>query len=160
MALRILLVYDSRFILKAVTAMLEQIGSVEIQTAADGQIALDILRENEFDMVFSDLNMPVMNGLELLRNMAELEVKSAIVLMSSEDKRILATAQQLAKAHDLHILGYLEKPFKVLALRSFIDAYEDQKSAADTFVQEQLSLDEIVHGLKNGALFPVYQPKI
>ncbi len=63
-------------------------------------------------VVVLDLFMPERDGIELLRVMAELNAKTAIILISGYDKSVLNSARKLAKEQGLFVAGTLAKPFR------------------------------------------------
>ena len=82
--LRVLIVEDSRFFRQLAYRVFEKYGSKVIM-AENGQAGLAKLREQEFDLVISDIEMPMMNGIEMIRKfIAENpDHKSSIVFHSS-----------------------------------------------------------------------------
>ena len=94
---------------------LEVAGCVE---AADGVEALEVMKVAGVDVILTDINMPRMNGEELVRLLAESGItKSVPVIVVSTD------ATNLRKKHmtDLGARGYLTKPFAPEALREEIE---------------------------------------
>jgi len=73
------------------------------------------------DIVFVDLMMPKVSGVQVLEQFARQNVKSAIVLMSSNDQR-LHEAEQLVKKLDLGLLGVLHKPFHLPDVQLLLEA--------------------------------------
>ena len=73
------------------------------------------------DIVFVDLMMPKVSGIQVLEQLARQNVKSAIVLMSSNDQ-YLHEAEQLVKKLDLGLLGVLHKPFQLPDVQSLLEA--------------------------------------
>ncbi len=65
--LRVLIVDDSRAMRRIVRKYLERNGVTRIAEAGNGQSALDLARFQPLDLIVSDLNMPVMGGMELLK---------------------------------------------------------------------------------------------
>lgn len=63
--LRVLLVDDSDFSLKHIGRTLENLGIEQVHTAHDGDEAMELIRQNTYDLVFTDYNMPHMDGEEL-----------------------------------------------------------------------------------------------
>jgi excisionase family DNA binding protein len=103
---RILLVDDEESIRKLLSRMLESTYDVEV--AADGDAAIRLLREPDahYDLLISDLNMPGMDGLTLIREAQRIDAAlPAIVITgySSESSAI--------EALNLGVAGYLTKPF-------------------------------------------------
>ncbi len=73
------------------------------------------------DLIFIDLVMPEMDGVEVMRWLASREGTPPIVIMSGLETRTLATAESLARARGLEVLGCLEKPFRVTDFFALID---------------------------------------
>ena len=71
--IRALIVDDSSVMRKIVERCLRQAGLdlSQVSEASNGVEALALLNEHEFDLILSDINMPVMDGLELVRNIQE-----------------------------------------------------------------------------------------
>jgi two-component system chemotaxis response regulator CheY len=105
---RFLIVDDFSTMRRIVRNLLKEIGFADAEEAEDGAVALNMLRSGKFDFVVSDINMPNMNGFELLKNIrADEKLKSIPVLMvTAEAKKedIVAAAQGGAS-------GYIVKPF-------------------------------------------------
>jgi two-component system, chemotaxis family, chemotaxis protein CheY len=110
MALDVLIVDDSaaiRKILQRVLAQTDvQLGSVV--EAADGVEALERLKAGKVDLVLSDINMPNMDGIELLTHIrAKPEWKSIPVVMITTE----GSQQKVLEAVELGAAGYVRKPF-------------------------------------------------
>lgn len=73
------------------------------------------------DIVFVDMVMPKVSGIQVLEQLGRQNVKSAIVVMSSNDQR-LNEAEQLVKELDLDLLGVLHKPFQLPDVRAVLEA--------------------------------------
>jgi two-component system, chemotaxis family, chemotaxis protein CheY len=105
---RFLIVDDFSTMRRIVRNLLKEIGFVNAEEAEDGVVALAMLRTSRFDFVVSDINMPNMNGFELLKAIkADAGLKTLPVLMvTAEAKKedIVAAAQGGAA-------GYIVKPF-------------------------------------------------
>jgi two-component system chemotaxis response regulator CheY len=105
---RFLIVDDFSTMRRIVRNLLKEIGFLNAEEAEDGVVALAMLRASRFDFVVSDINMPNMNGFELLKAIkADASLKTLPVLMvTAEAKKedIVAAAQGGAA-------GYIVKPF-------------------------------------------------
>ena len=80
--LRILVVDDEKDYCEVLKMILENNGYV-VETCFNGKEALDILEERSFDVVVSDLNMPVMDGFELLKNIKEREYDTEVLILTA-----------------------------------------------------------------------------
>jgi len=107
-ALRFLIVDDFSTMRRIVRNLLKESGFAEADEAEDGVVALHKLRNSKFDFVVTDINMPNMNGFQLLAEIKQDEkLKHLPVLMVTAEARkedIVAAAQNGAA-------GYIVKPF-------------------------------------------------
>jgi CheY-like chemotaxis protein len=91
-------------------------GGLRVMTAADGAAALDILRQQEVDLLITDLNMPVLGGFELLKEFMRLQPgRPALVLTAHGSPEV---------EENLRLLGgvsYFEKPIDLEALQQRLD---------------------------------------
>ena len=111
MAFNILIVDDSSsmrsVIKKAIKVSGFDVG--EYLMAGDGREALQVLQDEWVDLVLTDINMPHMNGLELIAAMKEDQLSSAIpVVMVSTD----GSQKTISEAMALGASGYIRKPFQ------------------------------------------------
>ena len=104
---RILIVDDSASMRNMVTATLQSAGH-QIKDAADGQQALTTAKGDSFDAVITDLNMPVMNGLELVKNLRSLPSYkyTPILLLTTE-----SSLDKKNEGRSAGATGWLVKPF-------------------------------------------------
>ncbi|MFC7301814.1 response regulator [Cognatiluteimonas weifangensis] len=107
MSARLLIVDDSTSMRQMVSFALTS-GGYAVEQAEDGQAALDIAREQRFDAVVTDVNMPRMDGIELIRQLRALpNYKFTPLLMltteSGGDKKLEGKAAGAT--------GWLVKPF-------------------------------------------------
>jgi two-component system chemotaxis response regulator CheY len=110
--MRVLIVDDSRFVRGYLRGLLEDKG-IECEEAADGQAGMDQLKSRPpYDLALVDWNMPVMNGLDMLKQMRADgygDVKVMMVTTEAENDYIL-------RALDAGADEYLMKPFDDEAL--------------------------------------------
>ncbi len=106
----VLIVDDSSVMRKIVQRSLRLAG-LDIETvleADNGEQALTMVRQNTIDMIFSDINMPKMDGLEFVRQLQSLEVARGIpiVMITTEGSQ-----SRVVEALSLGARGYIRKPF-------------------------------------------------
>ena len=159
--LHIMLVDDEPSILDLTSRFLEQMGCRKITPCQSGQSALDKYREskNSFDVIICDLNMPEMNGVELIRHLSEENFHGGIILLSGEDERILETAKDLAKARNLNVLGYISKPFNREALEILLLEYTPQDLKISAPLLDDISEKELRAGMNGDELLIAFQAK-
>ena len=78
---KILVIDDERAIRNTLKEILEM-ESHEVETAENGRIALDKAKQQQFDLIFSDIKMPEMDGMELLTALREAEIDCPVVMIS------------------------------------------------------------------------------
>ena len=105
--LRILLVDDDTSITRSLKRLLEQIGH-SVTVRADGQVALDAYKSGDFDIVLSDLAMPGMNGLDLLRALRAYDADAKVLILTGQ-----TTGTQMQEALRLGAADVLRKPFEL-----------------------------------------------
>lgn len=112
-------------------------GSSDILEAENGKEALDIMKGAWIDLVMTDYNMPVMNGLEFIRAVKEDEMSQDIpvVVISTEGNDI-----KIKEFMDYGAAGYITKPFTAESVRDLIvnilgelDYDEDLDDSSDDF---------------------------
>lgn len=120
MAYNILIVDDSETI-RAVIAKTLRIAEIpvgQLWEAGNGKEALEILRANWIDLVFADINMPVMNGLEMIEQMEKEGLLETVPVC------IVSTEGSRTRIEDLTAKGvkaYLRKPFTPEALKEMVE---------------------------------------
>jgi two-component system chemotaxis response regulator CheY len=116
-----ILVVDDSGTVRAVllkTLKLAQIALGEVFTAANGQEALEVLKDKWIDLVITDLNMPVMSGFELVDAMQGNETLKVIPIV------VVSTEGSAARIDDLKqkgVRGYVRKPFTPEQIREMIN---------------------------------------
>ena len=121
MALNVLVVDDSATVRSVIakTLRLAEVPINELHEAANGEEALVVLKEHWIDLVFSDLNMPVMDGLALVERMSSDELLQAIPII------IVSTEGSSTRIEELMlkgISGFIRKPFTPEQVREMIDS--------------------------------------
>lgn len=120
MAYNVLIVDDSQT-MRTVIKKTVAISGFEIGAcweAGDGREALDVLNDHWVDIILTDLNMPRMNGLELVKALKGDEATRhiPIVLITTE-----GSETRIEEAYALGISGYIQKPFYPEAIRDALN---------------------------------------
>ena len=106
--MKFLIVDDFSTMRRIVRGLLKEIGYNNAEEAEDGAVALNMLRNAKFDFVVSDINMPNMNGFELLNEIKKDEsLKHLPVLMVTAEAR----KEDIVRAAQDGAAGYIVKPF-------------------------------------------------
>jgi two-component system chemotaxis response regulator CheY len=119
MSLTVLVVDDSETsrAVMAKTLRLAKLPIEQVLQAGDGQAALDVLGGSWVDLVLADVNMPVMNGMELIRRMSQDEVLKTIpvVVVSTEGSQT-----RLDSLKEMGAVDFVRKPYSPEALSAAV----------------------------------------
>lgn len=108
--IRVLIVDDSSVMRKIVERSLRQAGLslAKVLEAGNGAEALSLLRNNQVELILSDINMPTMDGLEFVRQLKKesLATDVPVVMITTE-----GSESQVVQAVSSGARGYIRKPF-------------------------------------------------
>ncbi len=106
--LKFLIVDDFSTMRRIVRGLLKEMGCNNADEAEDGAVALNMLKSSKYDFVVSDINMPNMNGFELLKAVkADEGLRHIPVLMVTAEAR----KEDIVMAAQSGAAGYIVKPF-------------------------------------------------
>ncbi|MFC3032975.1 EAL domain-containing protein [Pseudoalteromonas fenneropenaei] len=160
-AKRILVVDDSQAILMVMQAILAELGIKEVSYQLSAADALMKVKQSPryFDAIFTDLNMPEMDGMEFIRQLGELKYPGGIVIISEMDNKIMELASNLARMSNAHLLGNISKPVQL----SEVDRVLKKLNffiQPDVQVHPPITEDMLLHAISHNEITPFYQPKI
>ncbi|MBQ4859113.1 EAL domain-containing response regulator [Pseudoalteromonas carrageenovora] len=158
----ILVVDDSMAILIVMEAILKELGLSEtITTTLSARDALDKVKTNPtyYDAIFTDLNMPEMDGMELIRHLGELNYQGGIIIVSEMDHKVISLAANLAKQHNAHLIGNISKPVQISQVGNLLHKAAHLNSRTLT-KEPPISKIELIKALENDEITPYYQPKV
>ncbi|MFW6142565.1 MAG: response regulator [Candidatus Saliniplasma sp.] len=116
--------------------------SAEIDTASDGQKALEKVENKEYDLILSDHKMPGMTGVELLKKAREISPDTLRILITGY--RDLSIAKQAINKANVH--EYIEKPWENEELRSVINEHLKRKEQRES--EDIKEVDNVKEALK------------
>jgi EAL domain-containing protein (putative c-di-GMP-specific phosphodiesterase class I) len=116
----------------------------------------------ETSLIFLDLVVPGMDGIQLLRLLSERECKTPIILMSGMDRRVLETAERLAKALGLMVVGTLRKPFCLAQVETIFQKFSRKSLPLPDLHAEGVTISDadLVRAVRNDEFVIHYQPQI
>ena len=157
-----LLVDDHPFALKLLARQLAQLGHTAVTLCERAQDALSLLENqlDEYGLVFCDLQMPGMDGVEFVRHLARIGFQGSLVLVSGEHGRVLQTVQKLAQAHNVHILTALPKPVSSERLRQAMASNASRSATGPRAARDTYPPNELARAIAGGELVNHYQPKV
>jgi DNA-binding response OmpR family regulator len=116
---KLLLIDDEPALADFVASAAAGCGFDPVVTSDDQQFR-DAFLEERPDTVVLDLGMPGMDGVELIRFLAEQDYRSPVLIVSGFDRRVLESAFRLGEALGLSMAGPLEKPVRLEQLETML----------------------------------------
>lgn len=162
----VFVVDDDPFQRDVVTELLHQAGQGPVRHFDDGRGAVDGLGDPSSHpvLIVADLDMAVMDGIELLRHLAECRYTGGLILMSGASADVLATAADLARLHHLDLRATVRKPLTFDALASALAgtaAVEPDLGHGETLPSTiVLSAEQVRAGMVAGCVDIHVQPKV
>ncbi|MQT71437.1 response regulator, partial [Pseudomonas sp. FSL R10-0071] len=123
---RVLVVEDHPFQHEYLLNVFSEVGGFKVDTVWDGDEALEHLARHNYDLLLTDLLMPVMDGVQLIQKIAALKKRPALALMSASSRRMLISAGLVAKNLGISVVGLISKPVElnaVMRLKEQMAAY-------------------------------------
>jgi EAL domain-containing protein (putative c-di-GMP-specific phosphodiesterase class I)/DNA-binding response OmpR family regulator len=163
--LRVLVVEDDEFQRNIIVEMLMSLGVKQVCQAANGAEALALMgpmQDTPVDIIISDLKMPVMDGIELMRHLAEQHSKVEVIILSAMDKKLLTAVNRISKLHELRLVTTLEKPVSLARLNSAMalcgQAFNENTKEPSRVLH--FDIEDILHGIREKQFLPYFQPKV
>ncbi|MDH5391828.1 MAG: EAL domain-containing response regulator [Gammaproteobacteria bacterium] len=116
-----------------------------------------------YHVMVLDLNMPTMDGVEVIRQLGKAGHKIHLILVSGYDASVLHSAVKLAEEHHLNVVGSLTKPLQIsvfINMLSTIDLADHDIPYPIGLQQETITAQELLEGIKSQQMILFYQPQI
>jgi len=160
--MRALVIDDDDLVRRTLARILVSL-QVDVTQAEDGFAAIDQIETSPtpFDVIFCDLQMPGRDGIQTLRDLADRNVTSGLILLSGHTTDIVASAENTARHHDLNVLGHLYKPFDRAKINVLLEAASRSRHMRrTTSTREPLTAADIRQGLAANEFELAFQPKV
>ena len=125
--MKILVVDDFSTMRRIIRTLLRDLGLTNAEEADDGATALPMLKTGKFDFLITDWNMPIMEGIDLVRAIrADADLRDLPILMVTAEAR----REQIVAAAEAGVNGYIVKPFNAQTLEQKIAKIFERLGAA------------------------------
>lgn len=114
----------------------------------------------EGSIMLLDLNMPEMDGIEVMRRMVETGNLLPLILVSGYDTGVLHSAEQLARACSLEIIATIKKPFDFETFKSIMASYKKIERRQHARSDLLITAAELKDGIRENQLILHYQPQL
>lgn len=149
--MKVLIVDDSASMRKILANILSNIRDFDIIEAENGKDALGILANENIELIISDWNMPILDGIDLLRTVRkDAKHRDIPFLMVTAE----GLKEKVVEAEDAGATGFIHKPFSVETVTDALNLIsesiskktsEKNKSQQATTIEPDLSIDKCVH---------------
>jgi len=117
---RILVIDDTKNIRMLLTKCLEHEG-YQVETASDGQEALDMFSKGRYDLAFLDIKMSKLSGTEVLKSIREMGIETPVIIITA-----YATVKNAVECTKLGAVTYLQKPFTAEKIKAVLSELMNQ----------------------------------
>ncbi|WP_026014023.1 EAL domain-containing response regulator [Pseudomonas psychrophila] len=158
---RVLVVEDHPFQHEYLMNVFSEVGGFDVDTVWDGDEALESLMRHDYDLLLTDLLMPVMDGVQLIQKVAALKKRPALALMSASSRRMLISAGLAAKNLGMSVVGLISKPVEfnaVMRLKERMAIFR-MSGEIDPALAIEVDPQSIVRAMNNGQIQAWFQPK-
>lgn len=140
-----ILVVDDEDSIREVLEEFLSLKGFHVRTAANGMEALPMLEEEIFDIILLDIKMPVMDGIQVLREIRDREVDSIVIMMTA-----FGTVETATEAFRLGAYDYLLKPFNSEMIFNTIQNAVEQRSLKleNVYLKATVSLFDVAQAVE------------
>ncbi|MDP3844929.1 MAG: EAL domain-containing response regulator [Pseudomonas sp.] len=161
----LLVVDDSLLQREFAMSLCQQIGISIIAQAEDGQQAIAFLLEHpQFELVILDLEMPGLDGVQVMQEMVRLGLTQAVIVASSRENTLLSVVESMGQSLGVKLLGVLQKPVTLIQLSACLSRFGDLQQADVVNVRvdrgAQLTIEDIATALRARQFVAYFQPKV
>ena len=142
--MKILIVEDEKILNNTINKSLKDAG-YEVESAFDGFDAMEMIEIESYDLIVLDLNLPNMDGMEILKNLRKEDVETKVLILSARSQ-----IQDKVEGLDAGANDFLQKPFHLDELKARV-----RSLTRINFIQNntELSFDKIKFDSKNRTIF-------
>lgn len=158
----VLIIDDDPILCEISRSYFDALGVSQIQIAGNGRQALAFLKDDvcAVDFVLCDLNMPELDGIQLLGKLRETGFAGHIAIVSGEEVSVIETAKSLAKAYGLNIAGVVKKPLRGSILEQLLTSCQSTPASVSSSQAPALGAAELATAVTRGQIVPYYLPTV
>jgi EAL domain-containing protein (putative c-di-GMP-specific phosphodiesterase class I)/CheY-like chemotaxis protein len=161
----VLIVEDSPCQTNYLAELCRASGLSKLAFAENGRLALELIEQSKatFDILICDLEMPDVDGIELIHLLAQRKSSVALIIVSSREQSLISAVELMAVTQGLDVLGSIRKPIPQNELEQLLQKYKEKapkgkkKQAA---LRAALSVEDIETALGQHQFVLHYQPKL
>lgn len=158
----ILIIEDVEEIGEMLTQFVQVLGFSGVHYSNFAEVSIEDL--NKAEHIILDLNMPKIDGMDVLEHLSEIKLKANIILCSGMSADILDAAADVLTESGLRFGGILNKPFSIEDIKTLLEFTSSHKKTAqlstNQYQQVVLTRLELILALKNNWFYPMFQPQL
>ncbi len=143
--------------------MLTGLGASQITQVADGHSALRCFQDTyspPIHIAIVDITIPGLDGIELIRSLAEMNCRARVIVVGSLEKNLLFTIETMAQAYGLELLGTLARPVQLPALQELLGNYRPPSVPSTDSPRRRFTFAEVAQALQARQFEPYFQPRV
>ncbi|MBB1520341.1 EAL domain-containing response regulator [Aquipseudomonas guryensis] len=161
----LLVIDDSELQRQFMAELCSDMGIPNVLQAVDGFDAVAQLKTNpQIEAIILDLEMPGMDGVEVLHELARLQLDPAVIVASARESVLLNVVESMGKSLGLRLLGVLQKPVLFEQLASSLSRFSVVQQRAEHNESQmpgpQLDEQDIQRALRESEFVAYFQPKV
>jgi EAL domain-containing protein (putative c-di-GMP-specific phosphodiesterase class I)/FixJ family two-component response regulator len=158
----VLVIDDAASVRATLVDILTALGVANVIAVDNGYAALDVLKDlaGAPCTVFCDLAMPHMDGVQVIRAIAEKRLSADIILMSGKDRRILDIVSEVAREAGHRVVGSIGKPFDRETVAAVLQKAVMQSDRGTKPVPIAMTASEIDRAIREERIEVVFEPQI
>ena len=126
MSIEKVLVVDDEEILRNFIAETLLRLNLDVTTAANGKIALNLIKENNYDLIFTDMKMPELTGIDLLKEVRTISPSTLVIVVTA-----YGSVENAVEAMRLGAFNYLIKPFSPETIEAVVEKVKEHQQLVD-----------------------------
>jgi len=149
---------DQRYLLAKTLAGMGTARVIEAPSGHDGLAMLD-RAGGAVDILVTDLQMPGMDGLELLRRVGDRKMPIAVIIVSALDSVLVASAATMAQAYGVRVIRTIDKPATRAKFYAVLEQFRNPapEKTASSGVEFAPSAHDVLEGISAGQIEPAFQ---
>lgn len=157
----IVVVDDSEAIRLVVENELKELGVRQVECFADARDALNYIKKSTSPVegVLTDLQMPLMDGLEFIEALGKQRYRGGVVVISGMEERIVKLAVDIALSYQVRLVGSVEKPIASEKLAQQLQRIVQLQGDAPKTIK-YLKRRELLESIRQNQVLAYYQPKV
>lgn len=155
---RVLIIDDDQRICRIIKRVADDLG-IESFATDNPELFEPANLDFEPTIIFMDLQMPRLDGVELIRKLADQHSKAAIILASGMDKSVIETTEELGKSLGLNMAGFLQKPIDIDKATAIMER-QFETVPIKAHKATKVTGEELKNAIEQNELVVHYQPQI